>query len=60
MNLSYEEILNLIKREREKYSSLAKEEGYAADHNRKVAYYSSKAINNFEKSVKHYLAKKYN
>ena len=59
MRLSYQEIMNLIEREKEKYEELSQDRGYSAEHHKRVAFYSKKALISLEKSVRVYLSKKY-
>ena len=60
MNLSFSEIMTLIQREKEKYQELAKDIGYSKEHSMKVAFHANRALNDLEKSLRKYLAKKYN
>ena len=60
MNLSFSEIMTLIQREKEKYQELAKDTGYSKEHSMKVAFHANRALNDLEKSLRKYLAKKYN
>ena len=59
MRLSYEEIMNLIEREKEKYEELSQDKGYSAEHYKKVAFHAKRALSSLEKNVRIYLAKKY-
>tara|TARA_R100000697_G_C5409602_1_gene187514 strand:+ start:266 stop:628 length:363 start_codon:yes stop_codon:yes gene_type:complete len=60
MNLSFSEIMTLIQREKEKYQKLAEDTGYSREHSVKVAFHANRALNDLEKKVRRYLAKKYN
>jgi len=58
MYLSYQEIINLIRQEQEKHSKNASDGSVQTD--KKYSRDAFFAIKDFEKTVRKYLAKKYN